>query len=539
MSARHAGHTPAQPEGTYWVEPGRLLAGEYPGSTDPDLARSRIDALLAAGIDYFVDLTWPGELPPYDAFLPSPYALAGAQRAVVYSRRPIRDHGLPREPLHMLEILDEIDAALRAGNRVYVHCRAGIGRTGTVVGCHLARRLGGGAPALAALEELWVRAGRDRVYWRTPETEEQIEYVRGWSDAAVRGGADAPRVPDAVPRAPAGGVPPAVPIVRAVASFSPALSPEERLHDAFHGLVVGLAVGDALGMPVQNRRAGTFLPIGDFVAGGPFDLPRGAWTDDTALALALAESLVERDAFDARDQVARYARWQRDGEPSSTGKCVGISPTTAKALAQAKWSGNPFAGSHDPARAEKEPLVRAGIVAAWAWREPERAVALAADAARTTHQAPLVLDACRYYAALVVGALRGASRETLLAPNYSPVPGLWERRPLRAEIAAIAAGGWSPRAGARPHGGGNAADGLATLLWLLGRGAGFREIVLMAVNLGHDSDTNGALAGQIGGALYGHAAIPAAWRTGLLRADLVAAAADRLLRAALRRTPAA
>lgn len=524
MSGARPDRVLAQPDGTYWVEPGRLLAGDYPGSELPADARFRIGELLDVGIDYFVDLTWPGELPPYEALLPSPYS-AGARAPVLYSRRPIRDHGVPRETLHMVEILDEIDEALHAGHRVYVHCRAGIGRTGTVVGCHLARRLGSGSAALDALRELWTRSGRDRVYPHAPETEEQRDFVRAWCEFDVRGASAA----DAMP-------PRDVPLASAAASATQAAAtPAERLRDRFRGLVVGGAVGDALGMPVQNRRPGTFMPIGDLVGGGPHDLPRGAWTDDTALALLLAESLVEHGDFDARDQVARYGRWQREGHLSSTGACVGISATTARALAQAKWSGNPFAGSHDPARAEKEPLVRAGIAAAWAMNDPERAVALAAEAARTTHQATVALDACRYYGALVVGALRGATREALLEPGYAPVPGLWQRRPLKPEIAAIAAGGWRRLPSGRPSGAGNAADGLAAVLWLLGRATTFRDIVLVAVNLGHDADTNGALAGQIGGALHGWEAIPASWRAGIARAALVDELAVRLHDAALGR----
>ncbi|MFO0450095.1 MAG: ADP-ribosylglycohydrolase family protein [Pseudomonadota bacterium] len=517
--------------GTYWVESTRLLAGEYPGDPDPYHAEQRVRSLLGLGIDYFLDLTWPDELPPYDAWLPSPYA-RGVERPVVYSRRPIRDHGLPRDPLQMVEILDELDEALAGQHRVYVHCRAGIGRTGTVIGCHLARRLGSGSAALAALDQLWRSAGRTRAWPRTPETDEQVGYVRDWREArgelAPPGG-----TPHDNPGAPASGAP--LPALPGEAPLAP-VSAADRLQDRYRGQLFGLAIGDALGMPVQLRRPGTFTPIGDLIGGGPFDLPRGAWTDDTALALVLADSLVERQAFDARDQVQRYQRWQRDGYRSSTGQCIGISATTARALAQAQWSGNPFAGPHDPAKAEKEPLVRAGIAAAWALAEPEKAVALGAEAARITHQAPIALDACRFYAALVVGALRGDARERLLQPDYAPVPGLGERRPLRREVAALVAGGWRRAvADGKPPGGPTAVDGLTVVLWALEQGAAFRPAVLAAVNLGGDADTYGALVGQLAGALYGYASLPPHWRSGVARADLLAATADTLLAGTLDR----
>ena len=516
--------------GTYWVEEGTLLAGAYPGHVDPALASARLGLLLELGIDWFIDLTWPGELPAYDALLPSPYA-RGSRQPVAYSRRPIRDHSLPASPAQMLEILDEIDAALAGGRRLYVHCRAGIGRTGTVIGCLLARRGGDGRSALAELERLWRAAGRDRDFPRTPETEPQVEYVRGWREnrpaPAARGASRALE--------PAGVAAEAGPV-----GEPPELLLAQRMQDRYRGLLLGLALGDALGAPAQHRRSGTFPPIGDLVGGGPYDLPRGAWTDDTALPLLLADSLLATGHFDARDFVQRCQRWQREGYLSSTGQCLGITATTARSLAQAQWSGNPFAGPHDPARAEKEPLLRAGVAVAFALADPEEAIELAAEVARPTHQAPVALDACRYYAALLIGALQGEPRSRLLGPHFTPVPGLWERRPLKPEVAAIAAGGWRIESGAAAGqpgegGGGTALDGLVVTVRALARGSGYRDTVLTAVNLGGDADTNGALVGQLAGARYGARGLPPHWLDGLVAADLVTRSADRLLEAALQR----
>jgi hypothetical protein len=165
--------------GTYWVIPDRLLAGDYPGAGPA--AAERIAALLGAGCDYFIDLTWPDELPSYAELLPSPYDASGA-RPVVYSRRPIRDHGVPDDPAHTIEILDEIDAAYASGRCVYLHCHAGIGRTGLIVGCLLARTLRSGERALVELDRLWHASGRVRDYPRSPETDLQCSYVLGWSE---------------------------------------------------------------------------------------------------------------------------------------------------------------------------------------------------------------------------------------------------------------------------------------------------------------------------------------------------------------------
>ena len=305
------------------------------------------------------------------------------------------------------------------------------------------------------------------------------------------------------------------------------------LQDRYRGLLYGLALGDALAAPAQHRRPGTFMRIGDLIGGGPYELPRGAWTDDAAVALLLAESLTECGELVREDAYDRLARWQTDGVGATTGQCIGITASMARELARhAAAPGTPV----DAARVDREPLLRAGIAAAFELADPERAIELAADLARLTHDHPVVIDACRYAAALAVGVLRGEPRDVLLAPGYSPVPGLWQRLPLRREVAAVAAGGWQhiPEAPATLAGG----DVLAALQLLLGglaRGTGYRDTVLAVVNLGLDADANGALVGQFAGALYGLSSLPAHWVADLADAGRIAAIADRLLVAALAR----
>ena len=213
------------------------------------------------------------------------------------------------------------------------------------------------------------------------------------------------------------------------------LAPVRGLRERFQGAMQGLAVGDALAAATQFRRSGSFAAVGDMLGGGPFDLPRGAWSDDTAMALCLAESLVECGAFDAPDQLARYTRWQREGYRSATGQCLGITAATARALAAAQWRGRPLAESTDPAALESEPLSRVAPIVLHFFATPEEAVTAAADAARVTSQSPLVLDACRLLAAMLHAALRGEPREQVLAPN----PAVFGSHPLRDAVAALAA----------------------------------------------------------------------------------------------------
>jgi hypothetical protein len=161
----------------YWVQPGRFLAGEYPGRHDPETTLRRIQAFLDAGLDFFIDLTHAGELPPYESILRA----AGQQRGrmVTYARLSIVDHSVPTPGL-MNSIQDQIDAALGANRNVYVHCWGGVGRTGTTVACHLIRRGLSGPQALERLAQWWARVPKRSSFPRSPETDEQVQFVLDW-----------------------------------------------------------------------------------------------------------------------------------------------------------------------------------------------------------------------------------------------------------------------------------------------------------------------------------------------------------------------
>ena len=837
----------------YWVVPGLLLAGEHPNGPTRDKTKDRLKKLLGAGIECFVDLTKPTELLRYDTFLPF---------YVEYTRKSIKDHGTPGSRSQMVEILEHIANSMRAGRPVYVHCRAGIGRTGTVVGCLLAERGLLGNAAIDELNRLWQQCRRSRSWPVIPETDAQAHYVREWqpslaggfdlnslatavatvgsmtadgglradspagagrragdvgkagasargpgtgagggatgaaggaagaatsarggqsgaaagitpgsgaasaragrsggagasaretgrsasvgsaagapgsgagrdagsagasargsgssagvgrdpgsagAGASARGSGSGPGVgrpgasgssapagngraaeqPAAVVSAAgsAGGIgaglraaaeqaraavergdvqvkaPPApvptstpagaggaskpwraaadaraergeiAPSIRAeiadaisgrstqatdapngaeeaawveaaaarayartnghdesqaesdVASAEPATRPSGRtsqpnsrlqsesapsikdrspassgdafagrtsgdagvgsrtaggrqapaavveqpaesdplldadtlaaargLRERFVGALFGLAVGDAIAAATQFRRPGTFSPIGDMLGGGPFDLPRGAWSDDTAMALCLAESLLERDGFDARDQVQRYSRWQQDGYMTSTGQCVGITASTARSLALAQWRrGMVFPGSHDPEQLDPEPLSRIAAVALFYFASLEQTLQQSVDSSRITCQAPAVLDACRRFGRALTAALAGQSKAKILA----------EAGPVSEAAAQV---------------NNTAGSALSAAFWAFSSTDNYRDAVLRAANVGGNSDVVAAVCGQLAGAHYGATAIPQSWRSGLMEKDLIEGIADRLLAHAL------
>src|SRR3569833_3287693 len=193
-----------------------------------------------------------------------------------------------------------------------------------------------------------------------------------------------------------------------------ALAAVSNLRDRFIGALVGLAVGDAVAAATQYRRPSSFTPVGDMLGGGPFDLPRGGWSDDTSMALCLADSLLERNGFDARDQVERYRRWQQQGYLSATGQCVGITSSTARAIAMAQWRRQALFGSHDPAQQDPEPLSRVAAAVLFYFATSGEAINQATEAARTTCQAPAVLDACRALARALYAALTVQPKSTVL-----------------------------------------------------------------------------------------------------------------------------
>jgi len=164
---------------SYWVEPGRLLAGEYPGDFDRELTRKRIQALLDAGCDTFIDLTRPDEIVPYTQ------ALFDAARAhgldVKYQRFPIEDFSVPA-PEQMKSILDRMDERIQSGHTIYLHCWGGIGRTGTTVGCYLVRHGRSGEEALQQLAKWWKEVPKSYYHPRSPETQEQADFIRNWAE---------------------------------------------------------------------------------------------------------------------------------------------------------------------------------------------------------------------------------------------------------------------------------------------------------------------------------------------------------------------
>jgi ADP-ribosyl-[dinitrogen reductase] hydrolase len=291
--------------------------------------------------------------------------------------------------------------------------------------------------------------------------------------------------------------------------------------DCFRGCLLGLAVGDAIGTTVEFQPRGSFPPVTGMMGGGVFGLQPGQWTDDTSMALCLAESLVECGGFDAADQMRRYLRWYDEGYLSSTGSCFDIGNTTRMALEKFRATGKPMSGSTHPSHAGNGSLMRLAPVALYYATSRSTARTFAGKSSRTTHGARECIDACVLFADMLVTALADEEKENIL----------FERKLAGIEsekILAIAQGGYRSKSVGNIRGNGYVVDALEAALWCFWTTDTFTGAVLTAANLGEDADTTAAICGQIAGAFYGQSGIPKPWLEKLHQRDRIIELAEAL-----------
>lgn len=281
--------------------------------------------------------------------------------------------------------------------------------------------------------------------------------------------------------------------------------------DRYLGALLGLATGDALGAPLEFRYPGSFAPIKNMVGGGVYDLKPGQWTDDTSMALCLAESLIECGEFNPVDQLERYLRWFRHGYLSSTGLCFDIGRRTKQALTTFERTHERFCGSAESGTASNGSLMRLAPVPLFFANDPIMAIVKSGESSLTTHGAIAAVDACRYLGSMICGILKGEKKDILLSEFYCVVKSFWKTNPLTSEIAEIASGSFKRKNPPEITGSIFVARSLEAALWAFFNSKSFKEGCLLAVNLGNDADTTGAIYGQLAGAFYGIQGIPKNW----------------------------
>lgn len=288
------------------------------------------------------------------------------------------------------------------------------------------------------------------------------------------------------------------------------------------GTLLGLACGDAVGTTLEFKPPGSFEPIDDMVGGGPFHLRPGQWTDDTSMALCLAESILDTGELDLVDQMRRYRLWANEGYLSSTGRCFDIGNTTRTQLERFGRTGDPVDLRVDDEACANGSLMRLAAVPIRWHADVAEAVSRSGESSRPTHPAARPVDACRLYGAMLAALVRGRPFDEVV------YPGFWRFGGLHPAIEAIASGSWRGKEPPAIRGTGYCIDALEAALWAVDGADDFRTAVLRAANLGDDADTTAAIAGQLAGARWGASAIPDTWRAKLSLGERIVAMAEML-----------
>jgi ADP-ribosyl-[dinitrogen reductase] hydrolase len=239
------------------------------------------------------------------------------------------------------------------------------------------------------------------------------------------------------------------------------------------------------------------------VGGGPFSLAPGKWTDDTSMALCLAESLLNKNGFDATDQMGRYLNWWQWGYNSSTGDCFDIGMTVRQSLSAFQSTGNAFAGSTDRNTAGNGSLMRLAPIALFYYPNVAEVVEFSAQSSLTTHGAREAVECCSVLGFALTLALSGAPKKSM--QNLTSV-GVHEPK-----VSALTNGEYLGKSREEIVGSGYCVASLEAALWCFHHTDSFEAAVLEAANLGDDADTTAAIVGQIAGAHYGLSGIPHHW----------------------------
>ena len=285
------------------------------------------------------------------------------------------------------------------------------------------------------------------------------------------------------------------------------------------GSLIGLAVGDALGASYEFKRP-PYNINENYITGGVHNVSIGEWTDDTSMALCLAQSLIDKNGFDAKDQMDKYLSWYEDGYFSTRLECFDIGNTVAKALASYKNTDEPFSGIAGDNNSGNGSLMRLAPIALYYYQDKEALIKYAAQSSQTTHKSELAVDACIYYAQLIAGAVKGYSKEELLSNEFIYT------KDMRKEVVNVINGSYKEDKVYKPTG--YVIDTLETALMVFYRFDSFEDGLLHVISLGYDTDTVGAVYGQLAGAFYGHNGIPKKWTSSLIKYNLLYSTAEEL-----------
>ncbi len=315
------------------------------------------------------------------------------------------------------------------------------------------------------------------------------------------------------------------------------------LTERIRGGILGAVLGDAMGLPWEGamRQELARQPIQGMTGGGPHGQPPGTWSDDSSLLLSLADSLCS--GYSLPDIGAAFLAWWRQAAWTPHGRVLGYGATTAAAMERlsvgvpASSSGMTGEGSNGNGS-----LMRTLPVALYFHRDPDRMLEAAHEVSAITHAHPRSLMCCGIYCLIVAHLMAGEDRRQAVEDGLTEARRRYRRAPWEAELPhleCILSLEIMDLDRFQVRSGGYVVQTLEAAIWSLLRGETFRDCLLVALNLGGDTDTVGCVTGGLAGTRWGEAAVPRAWADALTRREDIEKLCDRFCRAARpRRTSA-
>lgn len=465
---------------SYWLEPGRIICGEYPRDFDDLGDHEGMTAILKAGARVFIDLTEEGELKPYGEIVAQAAGdLAIAPEEFEYHRFPIPDVSIPGSRETVEQILRVIRSARHRHEVVYLHCWGGRGRTGTIAGCALSELFGlDGDAALEQLQRRWKDCAKSS-RGDSPETGEQTGFVRRFNPVGW-----------------------------------------DRRGEKIRSAILGAAVGDALGVPVefQSRESRQEAPVTGMRGFGAHHQPAGTWSDDTSMILATMTALTEAGRYDPAAVMKEFALWMTEAKHTPHGKVFGMGNATRSAIGKYLGGTEPArCGGRDEWSNGNGSLMRI-LPIGLAYADDPDLIEKAWDISSLTHAHERSLFCCAFYCLVVSDLLHGGTLREATAFAWEVMDRRWSFSPEeRTRFESLHPDRLFQRPEDHVGSSGHVIDTLEASLWVNARHGDYAGAVLHAVNLGEDTDTTGCVAGGLAGLLYGEEGIPGEWLEVLAR----------------------
>lgn len=278
------------------------------------------------------------------------------------------------------------------------------------------------------------------------------------------------------------------------------------------GSLIGLAIGDALGAPYEFKLP-PYEISKNYSSGGIFNVSCGEWTDDTSMALCLAQSLIDKNGFDPINQMDKYLAWRNTGYMCTRERCFDIGITIDTALLYYSKNKESYCGLEGDQHSGNGSLMRLAPIAIFYRHTPTDLIKYSALSSQTTHKSQLAVDSCIFYGQLIAGALNGIAKDELLSKDFI------DTSKLRSEVVIIAKGSYKEEK--IFHSEGFVLYTMETALMAFFKYSNFEDGLLDIITRGNDVDTIGAVYGQLAGAYYGYEAIPKRWRDGLVQHTMI------------------